>query len=44
MEITSFFITVFITCVLISITIYSIFTGFGSGSKDLRDPFEEHED
>nr|YP_010700360.1 photosystem II protein N [Flexiglena variabilis]WCH63497.1 photosystem II protein N [Flexiglena variabilis] len=44
MEITSFFLTIFITCILISVTIYSIFTGFGSASKNLRDPFEEHED
>jgi PsbN protein len=31
-------------CVLISVTGYSIYIGFGPPSKDLRDPFEEHED
>lgn len=44
MEATSFFSTVFISCVLITITAYSIFIGFGPESKKLRDPFEEHED
>jgi PsbN protein len=29
---------------LISVTGYSIYIGFGPPSKDLRDPFEEHED
>ncbi len=44
METVSFFTTIFIGCVLISMTIYSIYTGFGPTSKKLRDPFEEHED
>nr|YP_009538673.1 photosystem II N protein [Phacus pleuronectes]AYQ93705.1 photosystem II N protein [Phacus pleuronectes] len=44
MENTSFFSTIFITSTLVSITIYSIYVGFGSASKNLRDPFEEHED
>ncbi len=44
MELISFFSATFIACTLISITIYSIYTGFGPKSKDLRDPFEEHED
>jgi len=29
---------------LISVTIYSIYIGFGPPSKKLRDPFKEHED
>ena len=29
---------------LLSITIYSIYVGFGPPSKRLRDPFKEHED
>jgi len=35
---------VFISALLISITGYSLYVGFGPGSKDLRDPFDEHED
>jgi hypothetical protein len=34
----------FIGCALISITVYSMYLGFGPRSKKLRDPFEEHED
>jgi len=30
--------------VLVAITGYGIYTAFGPPSKDLRDPFEEHED
>jgi PsbN protein len=44
MENTTFFAACFISCFLISITGYSIYTGFGPNSKKLRDPFEEHED
>jgi hypothetical protein len=44
MEAISFFSTIFIGCTLISMTIYSIYIGFGPNSKKLRDPFEEHED
>ena len=40
----SFLSTIFIGSTLISITIYSIYVGFGPKSKNLRDPFEEHED
>jgi PsbN protein len=29
---------------LLGITGYSIYTAFGPPSKDLRDPFEEHEE
>lgn len=44
MELFSFFSSIFIACTLISMTFYSIYTGFGPNSKSLRDPFEEHED
>nr|YP_009538354.1 N protein of photosystem II [Capsosiphon fulvescens]AWX64043.1 N protein of photosystem II [Capsosiphon fulvescens]AYV89960.1 N protein of photosystem II [Capsosiphon fulvescens] len=44
MESTAFFFAIFVWCLLISITGYSLYVGFGPGSKDLRDPFEEHED
>lgn len=44
MELISFFSTIFIASTLISMTLYSIYTGFGPLSKNLRDPFEEHED
>nr|YP_007517060.1 photosystem II N protein [Euglena viridis]AEY70831.1 photosystem II N protein [Euglena viridis] len=44
MELISFFSTIFIGCTLISMTLYSVYTGFGPNSKNLRDPFEEHED
>jgi hypothetical protein len=43
MEGFSFFSAIFIGCILISITLYSIYIGFGPHSKKLRDPFEEHE-
>nr|YP_010933260.1 N protein of photosystem II [Streptofilum capillatum]WKT08585.1 N protein of photosystem II [Streptofilum capillatum]WKT08684.1 N protein of photosystem II [Streptofilum sp. BC4-VF8pt]WKT08783.1 N protein of photosystem II [Streptofilum sp. ZNP2-VF4pt] len=36
--------SIFISCLLLSITGYSLYTAFGQPSKDLRDPFEEHED
>ena len=29
---------------LLSVTVYSVYVGFGPPSKELRDPFEEHED
>ena len=44
MENLAFFITFFLLFVLVSITGYSIYMGFGPPSKQLRDPFEEHED
>jgi PsbN protein len=44
MESPAFFFTIFLWCLLLSITGYSIYVGFGPPSKDLRDPFEEHED
>lgn len=44
MEISAFFIATLIACLLLSITIYSLYVGFGPPSQELRDPFEEHED
>lgn len=44
METASFFSIIFISCILLTVTINSIFTGFGPESNKLRDPFEEHED
>ena len=44
METISFFSTIFLGTVIISITGYSIYIGFGPNAKNLRDPFEEHED
>lgn len=40
----SFISTIFVGFMLISMTIYSIYTGFGPASKKLKDPFQEHED
>ena len=44
MENTAFFLTIFLGCLLLSVTGYSIYLGFGPPSKRLRDPFDEHED
>lgn len=44
MEGLSFFFPLFLGSLLLSVTIYSIYVGFGPPSKELRDPFEEHED
>jgi len=44
MESSSLFFPIFFWFVLISITVYSVYVGFGPPSKKLRDPFEEHED
>jgi PsbN protein len=38
------FLIIFISSLLFGITMYSIYTAFGPASKNLRDPFEEHED
>jgi PsbN protein len=35
---------VFIASLLLSVTAYSLYVGFGPPSKSLRDPFDEHED
>jgi hypothetical protein len=44
MEITIFFFPILLLFFLLSLTMYSIYLGFGPPSKILRDPFEEHED
>ena len=44
METDAFFYTIFLWCLLLSITGYSVYVGFGPPSKQLRDPFEDHED
>lgn len=41
---TATIIVIFVSSLLVGITAYSIFTAFGPTSKNLRDPFEEHED
>ncbi len=35
---------IFIASLLIGLTGYSVYTSFGPGSKELRDPFDDHED
>jgi len=35
---------IFVSSLLLGITTYSIYTAFGPTAKNLRDPFEEHED
>ena len=37
-------LSIFISGFLLGITGYSIYTAFGPISKELKDPFEEHED
>ena len=37
-------LSIFILSLLIGVTGYSVYTSFGPISKDLRDPFEEHEE
>ena len=37
-------IVVFVSSVLLGITGYSMYVAFGPNAKNLRDPFEEHED
>ena len=41
---TATIIVIFVSSLLLGITAYSIYTAFGPSSKNLRDPFEEHED
>ena len=41
METPAFFTAVFLWCLLISVTGYSIYMGFGPPSKELLDPFEK---
>ena len=35
---------IFISSLLLGVTAYSIYASFGPASRNLRDPFEEHED
>nr|YP_010337453.1 photosystem II protein N [Pulvinaster venetus]UNJ17038.1 photosystem II protein N [Pulvinaster venetus] len=37
-------LSIFISSLLLGITVYSIYTSFGPTANILRDPFEEHED
>jgi len=41
---TAALVTIFLSCLLVSFTGYALYTAFGEPSKELRDPFEEHED
>ena len=41
---TATILSIFISSLLLGVTGYSIFISFGPASKQLRDPFEEHED
>ena len=41
---TATILIIFLSSLLLGITSYSIFTAFGPAAKNLRDPFEEHED
>nr|YP_009298062.1 photosystem II protein N [Plocamium cartilagineum]AOM68000.1 photosystem II protein N [Plocamium cartilagineum] len=41
---TAIVLSIFISSLLLGITIYSIYTAFGPVSQELRDPFEEHEE
>jgi PsbN protein len=41
---TAVLVTIFLSCLLVSFTGYVLYTAFGEPAKDLRDPFEEHED
>jgi|TARA_B100000809_G_scaffold170245_1_gene167565 PsbN protein len=41
---TATILVIFLTSILVGITGYSIYTAFGPIAKNLRDPFEEHED
>ena len=41
---TATILVIFVSSLLLGITTYSIYTAFGPTSKNLCDPFEEHED
>nr|AAQ03842.1 photosystem II N protein [Trachypodopsis serrulata]AAQ03938.1 photosystem II N protein [Eurhynchium savatieri]ABO10392.1 photosystem II N protein [Bryhnia trichomitria] len=41
---TATLVAIFISCSPVSFTGYALYTAFGQPSKELRDPFEEHED
>lgn len=40
----TYFCNILITSLIVSMTIHSVYTGFGPEAKKLRDPFQEHED
>jgi PsbN protein len=40
---TATILSIFIFCLLLGVTGYAMYTSFGPVSKELRDPFEEHE-
>lgn len=40
----AYFFNILITSLIISMTLHSIYTGFGPEAIKLRDPFQEHED
>jgi hypothetical protein len=44
MESFALFFPLFLWSLLLSSTVYFIYVGFGPPSRELRDPFEEHED
>jgi photosystem II PsbT protein len=44
MESSSLFFPIFLWFLLLRVTVYSVYIGFGPPAKGLRDPFEEHED
>ena len=44
MEKIAFFFPLLLWSFLLSVTVYSVYVGFGPPSEGLRDPFEEHED
>ena len=41
---TATLLAIFLSCLLVSLTGYTLYTAFAQPSKTLRDPFEEHED
>jgi PsbN protein len=41
---TATIVVIFVSSLLVGITTYSVYTAFGPVSKNLRDPFEEHEE
>ena len=43
MDITSFFAAIFLSSAFVSVTIFSVITGFGPQSKSLKDPFQEND-
>jgi len=44
MESTALIFALFLWSLLLIATVYSIYVGFGPPARELRDPFDEHED